>query len=297
MELFKKTKKDYDVLSLIAMVCLYIILLIACAVCLFYKTPQLEHKICYSDPCVSSNYTCVDEYQLDSSQWVVVDSCEVVCQDNICAYKSKLHERVKNIEAKTDILVADLRQETNNIINKVNGWLAFWIAVLALLGAIFPTILQITNKKRVERSYQKMVNDLQTMVQSNRLCIYINSICLNLDNKLLTDMSIRLSLQKYLANNILDLLSNFDSLLYSEESQQLINDNECHLIIILVQLGALLDQYQLTGRERRRDICRMQNQIECYLVQLLRGEPSEDPIDRMETYRRFIRFMRDSLNN
>ena len=142
-----------------------------------------------------------------------------------------------------------------------------------------------------------MVNDLQTMVQSNRLCIYINSICLNLDNKLLTDMSIRLSLQKYLANNILDLLSNFDSLLYSEESQQLINDNECHLIIILVQLGALLDQYQLTGRERRRDICRMQNQIECYLVQLLRGEPSEDPIDRMETYRRFIRFMRDSLNN
>lgn len=37
--------------------------------------------------------------------------------------------------------INDVRQETNNIINKINGWLSFWLAILALVGGILPFIL------------------------------------------------------------------------------------------------------------------------------------------------------------
>lgn len=41
-----------------------------------------------------------------------------------------------------DVLVDDVRQETNNLINKMNGWLGFWIGIVALVGVFVPVALQ-----------------------------------------------------------------------------------------------------------------------------------------------------------
>lgn len=41
----------------------------------------------------------------------------------------------------------DLRQETNNVIDKQNGWLSFWLAILALIGGLLPFAIQMKVQK------------------------------------------------------------------------------------------------------------------------------------------------------
>lgn len=53
-----------------------------------------------------------------------------------------LKEAQKTLIARQDKLADDLRQETNNMINKVNGWLSFWMGVIAVLGVFVPIALQ-----------------------------------------------------------------------------------------------------------------------------------------------------------
>lgn len=59
--------------------------------------------------------------------------------------KDDLQNIVKGQELvieRQDALVQDLRQESNNLINKMNGWLAFWIGIIALLGVFIPIAMQ-----------------------------------------------------------------------------------------------------------------------------------------------------------
>ena len=58
----------------------------------------------------------------------------------------------------------DLRQESNNIINKWSGWLGFWISVLALLMGILPIAIQFKlsnrSEKRIEQELQRLENQI-----------------------------------------------------------------------------------------------------------------------------------------
>lgn len=49
----------------------------------------------------------------------------------------------------------DLRQETNNIINKLNGWLGFWIAVCAIICGILPIVCQYFIVHQFEKEYKE----------------------------------------------------------------------------------------------------------------------------------------------
>lgn len=48
----------------------------------------------------------------------------------------------KLVVERQDALAQDLRQESNNLINKMNGWLAFWLGIMALLGVFIPLAMQ-----------------------------------------------------------------------------------------------------------------------------------------------------------
>lgn len=54
----------------------------------------------------------------------------------------KVREAQKQLLIRQNQLVDDIRQETNNIINKMNGWLGFWMGVMAILGVFVPIALQ-----------------------------------------------------------------------------------------------------------------------------------------------------------
>lgn len=74
-----------------------------------------------------------------------------------------LHIRICQLEAanaimahRQEVLVDDHRQETNNYINKINGWLSLWILIIGILCVLLPVIVQYMNyktehKKLIER--------------------------------------------------------------------------------------------------------------------------------------------------
>lgn len=80
----------------------------------------------------------------------------------------------------------DFRQETNNIINKLNGWFAFWIAILAILGGIIPLIIQYAQYKKSEDRLNESIRS-----NENSLSIYKNNvnICIQDCNNKLDDLN------------------------------------------------------------------------------------------------------------
>ena len=90
----------------------------------------------------------------------------------------KIRESQKLLFKHQEQLTDDIRQETNNIINKMNGWLGFWMGVMAILGVFVPIALQFKlyrenrdNDARLRQEYQKELNRLrkQTIHSENKL--------------------------------------------------------------------------------------------------------------------------------
>lgn len=59
--------------------------------------------------------------------------------------------------------IDDARQETNNIINKVNGWISFWIAMLAFVGGLIPALIAVKNAEEGEKKLGQYKEDLQLL--------------------------------------------------------------------------------------------------------------------------------------
>lgn len=78
-------------------------------------------------------------------------------------------ELIKNAQKvliiRQDKLADDLRQESNNLINKVNGWLGFWIGIMALLGVFIPIALQFKLYRESRDTDQKIEKDVEKIIQ------------------------------------------------------------------------------------------------------------------------------------
>lgn len=79
----------------------------------------------------------------------------------------------------------DLRQETNNVLDKQNGWFSFWLAILALVGALLPFIIQLKvqhdEKQRVEELYENL-NKLKGEQEKIKLYAEISKLSFTLIN-------------------------------------------------------------------------------------------------------------------
>lgn len=301
----------------------YLLLLITCLVSIISIPPKLEYKNIYKKVSTSpTRYIIPKETLVDSCMMNIIelDKHTKIHLDSLLAYQDDILSKMVEIEYKNEILISDLRQETNNVINKMNGWLGFWIAVLALIGGFFPIFIQSNyfdrQQHEYEEAYKKMsaqyeefyhnsdatldeiIQRSSRAINNNMVCSYINSICINLDNQLIADNDIRNSLQNHLSNRVLELLSESASLLYDRNSQQLRAGNEPYIIVQLIQMSALLEKYQWINDNRRRDIQQIRFKISEYLRELLLGEECRDgSIERMDIYNRFIRILRECLNN
>lgn len=58
-----------------------------------------------------------------------------------------LQHTLSNIKKQTEIRQNDIRQETNNIINKFNGWISWWILLLGIICGFAPLTLAYLNHK------------------------------------------------------------------------------------------------------------------------------------------------------
>lgn len=81
------------------------------------------------------------------------DSCKFIfTQYDI----ENLKKTQKILIARQDRMADDLRQETNNMINKVNGWLSFWMGIMAILGVFIPIALQFKLYRETRDSDQSL---------------------------------------------------------------------------------------------------------------------------------------------
>lgn len=86
---------------------------------------------------------------------------------------TRIQESQRLLFMRQDQLTDDIRQETNNMINKMNGWLGFWMGVMAILGVFVPIALQL-KLYRENRDYDtKLRQDYKD--ELNRLRIEINN--------------------------------------------------------------------------------------------------------------------------
>lgn len=62
----------------------------------------------------------------------------------------------------------DLRQETNNVIDKQNGWLSFWLGVFALVGALLPFLFQLKAQKDQDRIIEIEIDKVKRDINEER---------------------------------------------------------------------------------------------------------------------------------
>lgn len=68
-------------------------------------------------------------------------------RNDIKAWNNYSEERILNG-------LADIRQETNNIIDKQNGWFSFWLGILAIVGALMPVFFQLKLKNDQKQEFE-----------------------------------------------------------------------------------------------------------------------------------------------
>lgn len=160
-------------LAVFAIIILTLLLLSACAVFI----GSIEWKFCSSERHFSCK--CFDNKRTNSSK----SYSDSIIQCNKDALKDSLITRIKlrndyldnldihcdyeiinqsNLIKRQDELINDIRQETNNNLDKMSTWLSFWIAIMALLGTLLPIALSFIDHYRDEKlrdELSKRIND------------------------------------------------------------------------------------------------------------------------------------------
>ena len=136
--------KNWQCVLKITAIIAYIILLVMCC-CMFFKSLKFEPRL----P-LTNNYKLSVEVTGDSvlnnNDRLELDSLKQILQ------KSKKEEYAEGIN--------DVRQETNNIINKINGWLSFWLAILTLIGGVLPVVLSWRQEQDNNKKFSDLGNDI-----------------------------------------------------------------------------------------------------------------------------------------
>lgn len=90
-----------------------------------------------------------------------------VCRNDSIIFKQiDVRERALRAEQERILLqhnraLDDIRQETNNYINKVNGWISVWIGVFALFGIILPIAIQFQLKLDYDKKIAEINNEIE----------------------------------------------------------------------------------------------------------------------------------------
>lgn len=173
---------------------------------------------------------------------------------------NKLVLTVNALGENQETLAADTRQETNNIINKVNGWIGFWIALLTIFCGIVPMVIQHVQRQQTKREIDNLLDEVTNHVITLQLQLAIATVNINDECQLVKDSSARnnfISLQLSEANRCLnELISNLE-----EHEGNLTRTEELQICQILVQYYQLLRVLKLIAGDRVREYDRLQGNI------------------------------------
>lgn len=215
----------------------------------------------------------------------------------------------------------DLRQESNNIINKWSAWLGFWISILALLMGLLPIAIQFKlssrSEKRVKaelerlekfyqekedeqkRVYQKLEQDLRNNLlelkmgrHKTKVINAINAIDLGKNNKLLIDSPER---ERLLRTLMIDLRKQFCEFIKANKEADICNqeDKYSDLIIVLIEMHGVVTKLipLFQSKKNSRKISDLQSQLQSLLLEIAHNYSSInfDKIEEIqEKFNRFV---------
>ncbi len=230
---------------------------------------------------------------------------EMLISDDLCfipAHAFKEHvdslnrillKNQKNLYDRQADLVADIRQETNNNLDKISAWLAFWITVLGFVGIACPVAYQFLNyrnsekelrqlsgKIKAEENRQKIVNNAYSIkmnvVAFNQLCenrledidnarmrsLYISSVKANYD-EFLKGIQFLSPDWKILQIHICSVLINIDTFLTKfREKSNFEESRRIRTILDLIPLAIDKISNEDCLKNVKDDLIKIQNKLQ-----------------------------------
>lgn len=135
----------------------------------------------------------------------------------------------------------DLRQETNNVINKQNAWLSFWIGILAIVGALIPLLFQLKAQQNIDSEIKRIENQ-RIAIENLRLSSEISKLSFTLIAIIDNTLSINGIDRNRIINDVLDNLCGstrkFFDYIRRNELRDIDNDRICLRNVLLQLLAA-----------------------------------------------------------
>lgn len=140
--------------------------------------------------------------------------------------------------------LADLRQETNNVIDKQNLWFSFWLGILALVGALIPVVTQLklsSEQKHEIEELRKLKLEQEKANLSAEITKLTYSIIICKENKWGDDYIDRNVLWNDLLHNLCRKTNHILKLVTPDKEMS--SDNVFYLKTILLQLHAVYSSF------------------------------------------------------
>lgn len=237
---------------------------------------KMEERILRQDSLRAEFYA-----NLEPTMAIDIDSVSKgLKSDNVSAL---LIARLKHLEGIQETLMADYRQETNNLINKVNGWIGFWVAMLALFGGLIPIVIQFVLNHKTKFEYDRLLRDIEAKTANSQMQLHVSTLWI--------DRTCSVSSNTISSSNLVSLMTaetitSLKNLLNHVEGEDSIisEANKIHLINALVQCYRLLDILKMRRRYRHtRRLNKLQSHVRSLIEDLfnLRYHPADEIYRRM----------------
>lgn len=225
----------------------------------------------YRDACAFEKETRLINLKADSVRYEFYKNCDTIIAHNdslTAVYKQPelsdtvsdqfdaVFAKIAQIEKSQDTVLSDIRQESNNIINKFNGWIAFWIALLAIFGGALPIIIQYIQSRKTRIEVNEMLDNINIKSANSHIELLASTLWVDYSCSVLSDCEIR---PKVRALAIAEASNALQELIIRIESHDhvITKSNRTHLINALVQCFSMIDIIKLG--QRNRDVRELNN--------------------------------------
>lgn len=233
------------------------------------------------DSIQKANYVFANHTMVKDSNESIIDYSKLIQSLN------SLQIEHLDLSRKYETLINDVRQETNNNLDKLNTWLSFWIGILAVFGVLAPIVAEYRFRLDNEKRWEEKNNEIdetfkkyRTLMAATELESCVNSLVLCHDYKILSIMSgrteisigllrqVQLCLRQFINENINENESIFNYTVYK--------DMLIRILIVLLSLTQSL-KYWDTLQNQIKKIEMMHDDIRQILKNLSEEENVKSP--------------------
>lgn len=207
--------------------------------------------------------------RIEQSEARIADAWENIAKMKVSESKTD-SASLQRVEKEIEVLRNDMRQETDNVIDKMNLWLALWLTLIAVFGGFIPVILQyrlyIVNRKKLDEEISYYRNFVRTHSIHN-MASNVKSLT---DTQLMNDSEQKTQLYNTL---ILDTATVFEDIIqecHENDGDTLSPKSISMLTQCLLQLHVIADSLnrKITTRKDLRDFNKISDNIKWTLHNL-----------------------------